>query len=61
MNIINRFMQDESGEFAVEWVLMAALMAVAIIAAMGTLTPKLSTAFTRVGASLTDAIPMNTR
>ena len=46
---LNRFATDESGATAIEYGLIAALMAVAIIAAVGILSPKLSSAFTKIG------------
>jgi pilus assembly protein Flp/PilA len=49
---LNRFAKDESGATAIEYGLIAALMAVAIIAAVGALTPNLKTAFTNIGNKL---------
>ena len=49
---LNRFATDESGATAIEYGLIAALMAVAIIAAIGILSPKLSSTFTKIGAKM---------
>ena len=46
---LDRFARDESGATAIEYGLIAALMAVAVIAAVGALSPKLLTAFTSIG------------
>jgi pilus assembly protein Flp/PilA len=49
---VTRFVNDESGATAIEYGLIAALMAVAIIAAVGALSPKLLTSFTSIGGKL---------
>ncbi|MGZ8407979.1 MAG: Flp family type IVb pilin [Caulobacteraceae bacterium] len=49
---VNRFINDESGATAIEYGLIAALMAVAIIAAVGGLSPKLESSFTKIGAKM---------
>lgn len=48
-NFIKNFANDESGATAIEYGLIAALMAVAVIAAIGILSPKLSSSFTKIG------------
>jgi len=53
MSIFNRFMQDESGATAIEYSLIAALMAAAIIGALTTFSGNLKTAFTSIGTTLT--------
>jgi pilus assembly protein Flp/PilA len=53
MTIFNRFVKDESGATAIEYSLIAALMAAAIIAALGTFGSDLSTAFKNIGKTLT--------
>ncbi|CAN1530973.1 Flp Flp pilus assembly protein, pilin Flp [Rhabdaerophilaceae bacterium] len=53
MSIFNRFVKDESGATAIEYSLIAALMAAAIIAALSTFKTDLSTAFTNIGSTLT--------
>jgi pilus assembly protein Flp/PilA len=51
-NILNRFVKDESGATAIEYGLIAALVAVAIITALTTLGTKLTGTFTNVSAKL---------
>ncbi len=46
--IINRFVSDESGATAIEYGLIAALIAVIIIGAVTALGTTINTAFTRV-------------
>ncbi|ADR51897.1 pilus assembly protein [Candidatus Liberibacter solanacearum] len=58
INIIRKFLQDESGATAIEYGLLAALVAVAIIASVTTLGTKLSATFKRVGDSLSDVKPV---
>jgi pilus assembly protein Flp/PilA len=53
MTIFNRFVTDESGATAIEYSLIAALMAAAIIAALGTFGSDMSTAFKNIGKTLT--------
>ncbi|MEM9963735.1 MAG: Flp family type IVb pilin [Asticcacaulis sp.] len=48
----NRFLKDESGATAIEYGLIAALIAVAIITVVGTLGGQLETAFTNVSDGL---------
>jgi pilus assembly protein Flp/PilA len=52
MSIFNRFVKDESGATAIEYSLIAALMAAAIITALSTFKTDLSTAFTNIGTTL---------
>jgi len=52
-NLLNRFAKDESGATAIEYGLIAALIAVVIIVALQALGPKLRDAFQDVS----DAIP----
>ncbi|ESQ78623.1 Flp family type IVb pilin [Asticcacaulis sp. YBE204] len=49
------FAQDESGATAIEYGLIAALIAVALITVLGTLKDSLVTTFTKVSTTLTDA------
>ncbi len=51
-NLLARFVKDESGATAIEYALIAAGIALAIIAAVNTLGSKLSTTFTTIGTSL---------
>ncbi len=48
-NFLNRFAADESGATAIEYGLIAALIAVALIAAMNTLGGKIAGTFTTIG------------
>ena len=52
MTVFNRFIKDESGATAIEYSLIAALMAAAIIAALGTFKTDLKTAFGNIGNTL---------
>jgi pilus assembly protein Flp/PilA len=51
-NLFARFVKDESGATAIEYGLIAALVAVVCITALTTLGTNLSTTFTNVGAEL---------
>ena len=51
--IVKRFAKDESGATAIEYGLIAAMMAVALIAIFGTLRTNLSSAFQNIGSNLT--------
>jgi pilus assembly protein Flp/PilA len=51
-NLISRFVRDESGATAIEYGLIATLVAVAIIAALQALGTALSTTFTKVSTTL---------
>ena len=55
MNIVARFANDESGATAIEYGLIAALIAVGIIAAATTLGSSLSGLFTRISGHLNTA------
>ena len=55
MNLLNRFAADESGATAIEYGLIAALIAVAIIAALNSLSGNLKNTFNYVGNQLTTA------
>ena len=52
MQIFVRFVRDESGATAIEYGLIAALIAVVIIGAVTAVGTKLSTTFTTVSSSL---------
>jgi pilus assembly protein Flp/PilA len=52
MNTVARFVNDESGATAIEYGLIAALIAVGIILAATTLGGSLSTLFTNIGTRL---------
>ena len=51
-NVFARFVKDESGATAIEYGLIAALVAVVAIAGMTTLGTKLSSLFTGIGGKL---------
>lgn len=51
-NLVSRFVSDESGVTAIEYGLIAALIAVIIIGAVSTVGTRLSTTFSTVAGSL---------
>ncbi len=51
-NLFSRFVRDESGATAIEYGLIAALIAVVIIGAVTTLGTNLSTTFNDVGTAV---------
>ena len=51
-NLVNRFIKDESGATAIEYGLIAALIAVGIIAALGFLGTRLTNTFNKVGSEM---------
>jgi pilus assembly protein Flp/PilA len=53
MNIARHFIHDESAATAIEYGLIAALIAVVIIGALSTIGSNLNASFTRIGTSLT--------
>lgn len=55
MNVIKSMLRDESGATAIEYGLIAALIAVAAIAGMGALGTQLSSIFNRVATTLQNA------
>jgi len=57
MTTVARFMNDESGATAIEYGLIAALIAVGIIAAATTLGTSLSNLFTGIGTKLDTVDP----
>ena len=52
MNLISRFIRDESGATAIEYGLIAALVAVVIITGLTAVGTKLSTKFTGIATTL---------
>jgi pilus assembly protein Flp/PilA len=52
MQMLARFVKCESGATAIEYGLLASLIGVAIIGALNTLSGKITTTFTNVGANL---------
>jgi pilus assembly protein Flp/PilA len=57
MSMFRRFVQDDSGATAIEYGLIAALVSVAIIVALGTLGNNLNTTFTTVANELNGVVP----
>lgn len=55
MTFINKLLRDEQGATAIEYGLIAALIAVAAITAMDSLGNELSTTFTTVSDEMADA------
>jgi pilus assembly protein Flp/PilA len=55
MKLINRILKDEAGATAIEYGLIAALIAVAAITAMGSLGNSLSSTFNFVSNQMTSA------
>ena len=53
--LFNRFVQNESGATAIEYGLIAALVAVAIIGALGTMKNSLTNTFGKVSNALNGA------
>lgn len=52
-NLFARFVKDQSGATAIEYGLIAAIVGVGLIAALGGLKSNLATTFTNVGTELT--------
>ncbi|HEY2773646.1 MAG TPA: Flp family type IVb pilin [Candidatus Binatia bacterium] len=52
MGRFSQFLKDESGATAIEYGLLAALISIAAVGAMKIVGTKLSTTFSKVGASL---------
>jgi pilus assembly protein Flp/PilA len=55
MKFFNKMLRDEQGATAIEYGLIAALIAVAAIAAMQSLGSQLNTTFSKVSTTLTSA------
>ncbi|MDP3660707.1 Flp family type IVb pilin [Phenylobacterium sp.] len=51
-NFIKRFSNDESGATAIEYGLIAALIALALVAALNFLGPKVAGTFNKVGSAM---------
>jgi pilus assembly protein Flp/PilA len=51
-NFVQRFFKDESGATAIEYGLIAALVAVVLVTALGAMGTKLSGTFTKVTTAL---------
>jgi pilus assembly protein Flp/PilA len=54
--LVTRFLNDDSGQDLIEYALVAAVIALGAIAAMGTLQNAISNAFGGVGNSLNSAV-----
>lgn len=54
MQMLYRFLKDESGATAIEYGLIAALVSVVIITAVATLGDRLTTTFTSINTCLED-------
>ncbi len=50
--LLKRLLSDDSGQDLIEYALVAALLALSAVAAMGTLSNKISNEFNKVGDSL---------
>jgi pilus assembly protein Flp/PilA len=55
-SILTGFMSDESGQDLIEYALVAAIIALGATAAMTTLAGSITSAFTKIGTSLTNAV-----
>lgn len=55
MNLVSRFMTDESGATAIEYGLIAAIVSVGIIAALGKVSKSLNSTFSSVSTALDGA------
>jgi pilus assembly protein Flp/PilA len=52
MNFLKLFASDESGATAIEYALIASLIAIALVTILGSLGTKLSTEFSEVSSAL---------
>lgn len=57
MNFIQKFIRDEEGVTAIEYGLIAALIAVVIIASVQLVGTSLATVFTAISTALTPVVP----
>lgn len=55
LNALKQFARDEDGVTAIEYGLIAALVAVALIGVLGTMSGKISALFGRIGTALDGA------
>jgi pilus assembly protein Flp/PilA len=56
MEVWNKFVQDESGQDLIEYALVAALIGLATVAAMTSLSSNIGASFNNVGSNLTSAV-----
>ncbi len=54
-SLFSRFIKDESGATAIEYGLIAAIIGVGIITALGTVRTELNTKFNDIGSALNSA------
>ncbi len=54
-SLLQRFLRDDSGATAIEYGLIAAIIGVGIIAALGNVKDALNTKFNSIGTSLNNA------
>lgn len=59
--VFSRFVKDESGSTAIEYALIAALIAVAIIVGVRTVGTQISSTFSTIGTNLTTANSVSTQ
>ena len=57
MQTLKRFLKDESGATAIEYGLIAALVSVVIITALGVVGDNLTSTFDSIGTALAPAAP----
>jgi pilus assembly protein Flp/PilA len=55
MTLFTRFMKDESGATAIEYALIAAIIGIGLIAALGPLRNNITGLFNKIGTGLTNA------
>ncbi len=55
MSMFKSFLNDESGATAIEYGIIAAVVAVGLIASLGTLKNNMGTAFNNIGNSMINA------
>jgi pilus assembly protein Flp/PilA len=55
MTLFNRFLKDESGATAIEYALIAAIIGIGLITALGPLRDNITDLFNTIGGGLTNA------
>ncbi len=53
VQFVKKFIKEEEGNAFIEYALLAALIGIALIVALGTLKDSIQTVFSRVGSALT--------
>ncbi len=56
MSMLSALIRDESGQDLIEYALVAAIIALGATAAMTSLASSITSAFTKIGTSLTNAV-----